>query len=163
VLRLRNPLEARLVFLAKGPVTLQPGGEALISVDRGKPIGAKVVTVKENKGSTEVEVNITDPAGSFLVMAPAAFRLVREFADPVYQVDEDVLLRADDGNVEILTAIQGHATRHGVEVLQTEAGLAIVRSRDGAVQDEVQLVVERLDGEGLSTLTDGTSVEIEGQ
>lgn len=161
-MHLRNPLLARLVFNVKNATTLQPGGEALISVKEGNPLGAKIVSVKAVRGGNEVELDVLDPVGSFLTMEPSAFRLVQEFADPAFKLRAKALLPGgDDGGARLLVFQQGRVSRHPVQILEKAAGDTVVRDPTGALKTSSQVVVGRVDGQPLTTLVDDTAVQVE--
>ncbi|HET6346490.1 MAG TPA: hypothetical protein VFH51_16275, partial [Myxococcota bacterium] len=161
VIHLRDPIVARLTFSLKGKVGLQPGGEAMVSVQRGNPVAAKVVSVAEAHGAMEVSVDISDPAGTLVGMNADAFRLVQEFADPAFKVRPGAIIKTDDG-ARLLLVAHGHANRTAVQVLEEAAGDVVVRDLAGGLRSEAVVVVARSDAQAVDTVPEGAAVETEG-
>jgi multidrug efflux pump subunit AcrA (membrane-fusion protein) len=160
ILLLRDTLEARLSFTVKDAGTLASGGEAFVAVARGVPGRAKVITLQAAGDGKKVEVNLADPAGSFVDMAPTEFRLVREFAEPAFQVPVTALF-ADERGSHLLVELQGRALLRDVEVLSHDAANAVVRDRSGALRDGEHLVVQRVGEGGVGSIVDGSFLEIQ--
>jgi HlyD family secretion protein len=162
----RNTLLVRILFALDDAGGVQPGGEAQVAVDGGKPATAKVVSVTPGKADgaakTEIEVELTDPAGAFVQMKPEAFRLVREFADRAFQVPSDsVCQQADGGQPYVIVALDSRALRRSVEVLDKGAHRAVIRDPAGYLRDGVQVVALRLDDKGtIAAIADGSFLEV---
>ena len=160
VVYMRNPLLTRLVFAVPAPTTLQTGGEALISVAKGNPLGAKISAIKPATQGSDIEIDVVDPAASFLAMKPAEFRLVREWADPVFQVRASALFKGDDGQTKVMVVQAGHVMRATVQVVEQSGGDAIIRESAGLLKSDVQVVLSRVDGQPLNLMPEGTAVQL---
>ena len=160
---LRDPLAARVAFRVASAGDLQPGGEAYVSVQEGAPSSAKVLAVEEVEGGVQLEVKLTDPAGTFAEMPPTAFRLVREFAEPAFAVDTSAVIEdAAGGGQWVYVAVGGRAVRRDVEVMERTPLKSVVRSPNGNLRDG-DLVVVSYPAEGaVSALLEDAPIEVTG-
>jgi multidrug resistance efflux pump len=162
---LRNTLLVRLMFPVPDAGGLQPGGEARVSVERGVPVTAKVVSVTPAQAGgdsrTEIEVDLTDPAGTFVQMEPAAFRLVREVVERAFRVPSDSVCEQAQGEPYVVVAVDSRALRRFVEVLDMGPDRAVVRDPAGYLRDGVQVVALRLDDKGtIAGIADGAFLDV---
>ena len=163
LVHLQNVALTKLSFNIHDKGTLQVGGEALVSVQRGNPVSAKVVSVdgaRANNGMLEVGLEIADPTRTMLAMPGEAFRLLKEFAEPAFKVRPKALL-GDEQHAQLLILQAGHVTRHGVQVLEGQAGDVVVYDPNGVLRSDTQVVLERADGQELNSLADGSAVQAE--
>ena len=163
VVLLRNRTKVRLRFQVDTVGTLQVGGEALLSVQQGRPVPAKVTALKSGKGSTDVALELSDPAGALQSLPGKAFRMVREVADPAFQVRPDALVGLQNGTARLLRLRQDHVVSTPVEVLERRADQVLVRDPSGQLRQDGRVVIGRQDGQALATLVDGTAVVVPAQ
>lgn len=160
-LLLRNNLEARLSFLVTDAGGLAPGGEAFVSVARGKPSAAKVSAVQDAEGGKRIEVNLVDPVGSFVDMPPQEFRLVREFIDRAFEVPAQAVV-SDSHGTRVLVEVAGKALAREVEVLSKNAATAVIRDKSGTLRDGERVVVDRVGAEGgVASIVDGSNLDVQ--
>ena len=160
-LLLRDNLEARLSFVMKDAGSLATGGEAFVSVARGVPSRAKVMSVDTVNGAKRVEISLVDPAGSFIDMKPQEFRLVREFVDRAFDIPVSALV-TDSRGTHVLVELSGRAIARPVEALSRSSANAIIRDKAGTLRDGDRIVVDRLGAEGgVTSIADGSFLEVQ--
>ena len=149
-----------MAFEVPSAPELSPGGEAHVAVRRGKPSRAKVLSIEPKGAGAIVRVKLADPSGTFLLIPPDQFRLVRETAEAAFRVPSTALVENENG-VFVITAQQKRASARGVEVLVREADSAVIRAPDSGLRDNDQVVVSRYDEGTVSEIADGASLEVE--
>ncbi|MEE8409488.1 MAG: hypothetical protein V3T05_07780 [Myxococcota bacterium] len=160
---LRDASSVELVFHLAGVVSLQAGGEAYVTVGRGKPGPAKVGNVDAQGEETVVGVRVADPSGAFIEMQPSEFRLVREHVDPAFSVPISAIVE-DETGARVYEAVDNKALVRWVEVLQRDAANAIIRDPSGALQGSKQIIISHMDADGdVASIVEGAPLVIEGQ
>ncbi len=156
----KDPLAARLVFVVPDAGNLQPGGEAHISVDFREPGTAKVLALDKGGDGVSLEIKLPDPAGAFVEMEPAAFRLVREFVEPAFSVDTSALAEDPETGVNfVFIAIQGQAVRREVELLSRNPNKSSVRSPSGSLRNGDLVIIAFPGANGVNDLLENASVD----
>lgn len=160
VLHLQNVAFAKVTFTVPERGSLQMGGEAMVSVQRGNPVAAKVVSIEDGKGGVEIGLEMPDPTRTMLSMRGENFRLLKDFAEPAFKVRPKAVL-GDEQHAQLLIFTSGHVARHGVQVLEGQAGDVVVYDPNGALRSDTQVVLERSDGQELTSLADGSAAQAE--
>lgn len=160
VLHLQNLAFAKITFTIPERGGLQMGGEAMVSVQRGNPVAAKVVSIEDGKAGVEVGLEMADPTRTMKSMRGESFRLLKDFADPAFKVRPKAVL-GDEQHAQLLIFTGGHVARHGVQVLEGQAGDVVVYDPNGSLRSDTQVVLERSDGQELTSLADGSAAQAE--
>ncbi len=157
---LRDTSAVRLRFVLAQAGDLQVGGEAFVSLSRGAPTRAKIAAVESVKAGSRVDVLLPDPTGSLVDTAAGEFQLVREYVDPAFAIPASAVFSSERGD-HVLVELQGRALVRDVTVVSKSATTAIIRDRSGALRDGEHIVVERVGNGDVSTIADGSFLEIE--
>lgn len=155
VVVLRDESEAILTFDIAADAPFTAGSQALISVDRGAPSRAKVAEVKKSDSKTHVEISMGDPSGTFAMMDPTKFRLVRELLDPAFRVPMSSIAKAKGTKTHVYVIAQGRALARDIEVIESDAAQAVVRDVSGSLHNGDKLVAASTETGDVGPVTDG--------
>jgi hypothetical protein len=164
VLLLRDRAQLLLTFEVPPGASLERGQAVWVSVQRATPQAATVVHVDQGDAATQIQVTLPfepDAAatGDSAAAPAAAFRLVKTFVQPTYQVSPLAIVGAPQ-QPQILLLQRGRVRRLSVKILEAHSGALFIGGLPEDLETNPHLVVGRLDGQPLGALQDGALVTV---